>query len=1460
MPGWLLKSGVLPGSLSIATRDSNGCGPRKPHGICLRIWCLRQATVLSLLIGVAASGIGSLSAQDSSEQSGALRLPTSSLVEQSVRQLREQIRNNQTQEAADTFRRLSTSDPGLLLPRQDTNQYVPPYQILGDEFERFPETLRTLLREANDLSSRTSFVEAVRQEQWEDLVLVMHEFPGSDGAQLARLLLAQAHLDRGHDVAAQHWLNQLAESSLLSAELRSAVNELQRRIERWQSDDPDHPREDHHSSSVRVSPPEWHIRWTQREDVAKQIHQVIGRSLFSGSSAAASSWNAVIHDGLVFRRTLRGLTALDIHTGVPQWNYRLSPNHLQYLKGIPGFDSADGEEISSLGGSFLSMLLHDGALNSIQTGRQAVYAVVAQQTNERISMRMGQESVRKRAQLVAVSQQDGRRQWTIGGPPLESQFPVALSDTWFAGPPVAAGDLLFGIVEQESEIRLVTLRQRTGEVVNSTVLAFSDTTIGQDTPRSLVAATPVIVGGLILCPTTTGWLIAVDQLTHTVIWATRTRRPDVDQADFDRDNIRFMMTQHAETQSPHTGIHVLGSSAVVIPWDSQELLLLDIPTGISSQPQERREYSGIIATTNAGVVVAMEDESTLQRLDVLANEVIWECHIPELNGIPQGTGVVQAGHLLVGTSIGALLTLDIETGAIVSATPDMLPPSVPGILLDASENRTSEEETTVRNLVFISPDETTCLTTELNLPDSQETSARVARLIDEHACDQAWDILDSISETAYKEDRQLAELRFEAAFGLAVTRTLPPSIDLQSLAVTVRQEKLARVFAVSQSFTEEPSAAANAAIQLANEGQSWLTIIPTALLVDSDDVAELSEQAMLSTGSWAAHLIEHALKQDASLADDGSFTELLASLPSETLVRIQHSAAAEVIRARLTEIQDPEQAVHLLVHLARLNSNLDALASELNALPLMKELPSGQRLLAGADQLQNPNVRQLAIQRILAAVSTEEELELLESVSDEIAAQDESRLGWEETWNSDDYMAVPFARPQPSRRRSIQLQLSDCRDPLLSALTFKLHRNPQRLSIQSAAPDTSEIWSVTGSLPGDTGIVSSTQVSRFGSIVMLQSPTHLVAVSLLDQRVLWQYESVVSERLTMLQTPFNTAFQDMPSEYTGFIAPRGTTFDWVCLKSPESIRVVDALTGLVRWTFVLPDVESDNKIVVDEEYILISTGDSIIAMEPRFGVQIPHQITMEQFEETLYSHNAHVVIREPSEDDSELSLVWKNPLTGKILRAITIQGTAKIQRPTEERLAVIHANRNATTVDLTTGDMQQYPWTELATSSTDAWTAELITYVEDKEYVYLIHQPTARQMHESMRGRIPHRQMSAFTGIRVLDRQTGEHLWEYILPDGESARVVTDQLSLPFLATIQRPVDSTTRKPLGWVTFRCFNKRSGKLLVDSRLPMRFSYDELRISQEANQSIDLNIHGTHVRFERPGFPTIRRPGQ
>jgi len=377
----------------------------------------------------------------------------------------------------------------------------------------------------------------------------------------------------------------------------------------------------------------------------------------------------------------------------------------------------------------------------------------------------------------------------------------------------------------------------------------------------------------------------------------------------------------------------------------------------------------------------------------------------------------------------------------------------------------------------------------------------------------------------------------------------------------------------------------------------------------------------------------------------------------------------------------------------------------------------------------------------------------------------------------------------------------------------------------------------------------------------LQSAYHLVAVSLLDQRILWQHQSL-SDHRTALLTPASDVQLELPTEYPGLIAPRGNAFDWICLRDEESIRVVDALTGLDRWKFPLPADVFVSHTVADDDYILVAIDDSVIALDPRFGTRLSHQISPDEFDEALCSDNGLVVYLEASEEESKLRLVWKHPLNGEIGRSQEINHASGIQLLEADRLAVIHENRDVTTVDLKTGGLRQHAWSEVKTSESSSfeWDAKRMTYLEDAEYMYLVYQPTVRQMRKSMRGRIPNRQVTAFTAIRVLDRQSGEHLWEHVLPEDESALAMTDQLSLPFLVTIHSPFDKETRRPLGWVRFRAFNKRTGKQLVDSRLPMRFSFDEFQINAEPSHTIDLKIYGSHVRFERPGSPTIRRPGQ
>ena len=88
--------------------------------------------------------------------------------------------------------------------------------------------------------------------------------------------------------------------------------------------------------------------------------------------------------------------------------------------------------------------------------------------------------------------------------------------------------------------------------------------------------------------------------------------------------------------------------------------------------------------------------------------------------------------------------------------------------------------------------------------------------------------------------------------------------------------------------------------------------------------------------------------------------------------------------------------------------------------------------------------------------------------------------------------------------------------------------------------------------------------------------------------------------------------------------------------------------------------------------------------------------------------------------------------------------------------------------------------------------------------------------------------------------------------------MVTDQLTLPFVATLDQAAPNRLGERDGRVRLRCFRKRDGNLLIEQFLPSRYSYDEFRISAAEDYSVSAQIHGTHTRFELPERPSVRQP--
>ena len=95
----------------------------------------------------------------------------------------------------------------------------------------------------------------------------------------------------------------------------------------------------------------------------------------------------------------------------------------------------------------------------------------------------------------------------------------------FSVAPLVDGGDLFVVGERNLDVRLYVLDPQTGRVRWSQLLAHSDTKIDQDLGRRWWTVQVAYSNGILVCPTTVGWLVAVDRLDHSVLWMNRYAPP-----------------------------------------------------------------------------------------------------------------------------------------------------------------------------------------------------------------------------------------------------------------------------------------------------------------------------------------------------------------------------------------------------------------------------------------------------------------------------------------------------------------------------------------------------------------------------------------------------------------------------------------------------------------------------------------------------------------------------------------------------------------------------------------------------------------------------------------------------------------------------------------------------------------------------------------------------------------------
>ena len=209
--------------------------------------------------------------------------------------------------------------------------------------------------------------------------------------------------------------------------------------------------------------------------------------------------------------------------------------------------------------------------------------------------------------LVAHDVATGKMRWEVGGP--EGTTGLSANGHFFLGAPLPFGRSLAVLAEFQGEVRLLALSAATGEVEWFVVVSRADIPILSDQRRRYAGLSPAFEGGLLLCPTDVGALVAVDPLQRSLVWAGVYRQAEQQVPD---QGGRFFPGQggiapltYASTEQWQDRLPIVVDDTVLLtPGDVSELLAFKLSTGELRWRIPRSDLLYVLGA-DRGVVVAV---------------------------------------------------------------------------------------------------------------------------------------------------------------------------------------------------------------------------------------------------------------------------------------------------------------------------------------------------------------------------------------------------------------------------------------------------------------------------------------------------------------------------------------------------------------------------------------------------------------------------------------------------------------------------------------------------------------------------------------------------------------------------------------------------------------------------------------------------------------------------------------
>jgi outer membrane protein assembly factor BamB len=1094
-------------------------------------------------------------------------------------------------------------------------------------------------------------------------------------------------------------------------------------------------------------------------------------------------------------------------------------------------------------------------------------------------------------ELIAVDKKTGRRLWTMGGAPVEEKFGNELAEAWLAGPPTVDRGSLYQVIETNSVVHLVCLEAATGRIRWRIPLAYPENGIELDVKRQLLAAQTTAKDGVVYTTSTTGWLFAIDTLTHSIQWVRK---------------LAGNVTENQEERMLRdSGMFVPDLAPLGEAWRSQSPILLGdnllVPTAESGQllcVDARNGKNRITSVSGSGATVVLHSDE--EYLVVASTDSImgfalpklkksWTLKLKESNTPPVGPGSRHGDDLYVPLADGSAAVVMIADGTLKRTLRRFRPAWSTGGLY-ATQGR----------ILSHAPDHLTLLSMEpATGHDDTDPLQHALFLFESGDLKEASLATAKIPVTALRRDA-LRRLKFRIAVAMLKAQDGTGSNSSAAELIAKEASRLEEIAGMAQTAQEKalthflrldfltrtaPENVVPSMIDALILDESVLAVdIPVTsnireLLTDasgSDPLARNplrpgSDQRFITFRAWVLTQLRERIAQ-ATEKERSNMILGLAAVPDATILEMHSKDLTdEYLRRAELQLQSGEcTEVVLQLLMAAADAQLDTGSEKDEQKPttttrIAQNFQKARELMRTRADAET--VHQELVDRIVATVQFE--LQGKQPGMNLVAPDDIGRTIRERVADAPE---LPLTMLPVSSVGRVMVRMSgkseiypySPSDSVLSAFRWTARSVPSVIQARSLREPLRPEWGLTHEMPENPNELKNQELYRFGSILILADSQGLSAFSVAEQRWLWRRTIVngfvgrrgaLRER-TFLRVESGIRFAMMSFNGVGLSICGGSS-RWVCLKTDDTVEVLDLYSGNRLWG--TPAEDSYSSTLAFRSGIFRCKGfnemKKLNPIDGKEGGSPPAIIaSLPGVEIMRHSGDSLLALRRNTATNQPI-LQWIDATTGQVSRSIELPSKSWAYVPDQETMALLSETGDLKVINLMNGDQQDFADARSAMENTLPKDVTKLAFNADALNCYIY------EADDNAMGQFTldsFRIIPVKTAVVAFSRQTGKQAWvrpvkapgSMYLDGPEEVVVFVEEGENAAPNAVGRRVFNIPGlgMQMGQThVLHGLSRTTGNSRFSYKATVQRPFPEIRLTKTTANQLDLEAYGNRVRF-------------